>query len=63
VARVNAYEARYPKGRLFEEAEAIRAEAMIRVSDPVHAKAAASAFLRRWPNSPYAPRIAKLAGE
>ena len=49
---------RYPEAALGQEREALAIEALARLGRHAEARARAEAFLRLWPNSPYADTVA-----
>jgi outer membrane protein assembly factor BamD (BamD/ComL family) len=59
-AELDAYERRFPKGALAEEALRLRIEAARRAGDVATAKRLAQAFSRRYPKSAYAKRLETL---
>lgn len=62
LSQLAAYERRYPRGALREEAFALRWEALLARGDAAEADRTARAFLRRYPGSVHAVRIrAQLA--
>jgi len=55
------YRARHPRGMLLPEALAMRIEAIDRSGDHQRARALARSFIAEHPQSPLAPRLARLA--
>ena len=54
---VDAHAARFPKGRLAEEREALAVQALARSGNTAAAKRRADAFRRAYPNSIFAPAV------
>ena len=62
LARLDAYNGTYPKGRLRLEAEVLRIDALNKNGQSVLAKKRAEAFLLKYPNSVLASRVRALLG-
>ncbi|MBK8259195.1 MAG: hypothetical protein IPK82_41880 [Polyangiaceae bacterium] len=60
---VDAYFARFPKGRLSAEARFLKAQALLASGRGAEAAAVAKGMLAGNPNSPYAARLRTIAGE
>jgi TolA-binding protein len=58
--RVEAYQARFPRGALTEEAEAVGVEALVATGDVVSARRAAGRFFAAHPDSPHGARVRAL---
>jgi hypothetical protein len=58
---LDRYRVRHPRGMLLPEALAMRIEAIDRSGDHARARALARSFLAEHPQSPLAPRLARLA--
>jgi len=61
LALLDRYRARHPRGMLLPEALAMRIEAIDRSGDHARARALARSFIAEHPQSPLAPRLARLA--
>jgi hypothetical protein len=59
---LDAYRARFPRGRLAQEASVVRIEAQLRSGNAEAASSAADRFLSANPDSPYAARVRSLVG-
>ena len=55
-------DARFPRGALLQEREVLRIQALEQAGSNDQAKARARAFLRRYPQSPYAKSLKRIAG-
>jgi TolA-binding protein len=60
IRQLDDYEARFPEGALFEEAEVLRVEALVGAGDHAAAERAGQRFLAAHPNSPHAARVRAL---
>jgi hypothetical protein len=60
--RIDAYEARFARGALRDEAEVLRVEALLGAGDRAAATRAADRFLAAHPDSPHAARVRALIG-
>jgi hypothetical protein len=60
IRQLDDYEARFPEGALFEEAEVLRVEALVATGDRAAAERAGQRFLAAHPNSPHAARVRAL---
>jgi hypothetical protein len=60
IHQLDDYEARFPEGALFEEAEVLRVEALVAEGDHAAAERAGQRFLAAHPNSPHAARVRAL---
>jgi hypothetical protein len=60
VRLASQYEARFPRGSFWQEAEVIRIDAMLRSGDRASAEAAARRFVAAHPTSPHAARLRAL---
>ena len=59
---IDAYRARFPRGRLAQEATVVRIEALLKSGNQAAANAAADRFLAANADSPYAARVHTLIG-
>ncbi|MEP7050257.1 MAG: outer membrane protein assembly factor BamD [Pseudomonadota bacterium] len=59
---LHVYQAHFPGGRLAQEANIVRIEALLKSGNRAAADAAADRFLAAHPDSPYAPRVHTLIG-
>ena len=59
---LQAYQAHFPRGRLAQEAQVVRIEALLKLGNRAAANAAADRFLSAHPDSPYAARVHTLIG-
>jgi len=59
---IDAYRARFPRGRLAQEATVVRIEALLKSGNASAANAAADRFLAANPDSPYSSRVRSLTG-
>jgi hypothetical protein len=60
--KIDAYESRFPRGALRDEAEVLRVEALLAAGDRVAAGRASDRFLAAHPDSPHAARVRALMG-
>jgi hypothetical protein len=63
LARLDAYERRYPKGTLLPEAAVLRVRALVQLGRSREARSVVGAFVRAHPGSPQAARLRALVGE
>jgi TolA-binding protein len=63
LALINAYQQKFPRGSLGIEASVLRIDALQRAGRNAEAKQRARAFVRRFPKSPQAERVRRIAGE
>jgi hypothetical protein len=61
LGRLAEYRRRFPRGKMALEAQVLRIEALARAGRVGEAETRASAFLKRYPNSPVAARIRRYA--
>lgn len=59
---LDAYRARFPRGRLAQEASVVRIEALLKSGNAAAASSAADRFLSANADSPYAARVRSLLG-
>ena len=59
---LDEYQARFPRGRLYPEATALRVQALLLVGQRDAARETAARFLRSYPESPSAKRLRTLVG-
>ena len=60
---INAYHWKFPRGSLGIEATVLRIDALQRAGRAGEAKRRARAFVKRFPKSPHAERMRRIAGE
>lgn len=63
LARLDAYERRYPTGTLLPEAAVLRVRALVQLRRSREARSAVDAFVSAHPGSPQAARLRALVGE
>jgi hypothetical protein len=63
LARLDAYERRYPRGTLAPEAAVLRVRALVKLGRSREARSAVEAFVRAHPGSPQASRLRSLVGD
>jgi outer membrane protein assembly factor BamD (BamD/ComL family) len=57
LSALDEHDAAFPAGAYAEEAAVVRIEALVAAGDRPKAQRVADAFLRRFPESPYAQRV------
>lgn len=62
LALLHELDARFPRGALLQEREVLRIQALEQSGSNDQARARAQAFLRRYPQSPYAKSLKRIAG-
>jgi outer membrane protein assembly factor BamD (BamD/ComL family) len=60
LARLTVHAETFARGQMVEDREALRVQALCKAGREAEARAAATAFLARYPNSPHAARVQRI---